>query len=167
MSICLTVYEVLHDNVVRAFGKVLIGNGLNFESEIKVWEVFEGNWRHSDLIFFGRYFDHPSIFANFEEFFEAVDFRDFTADTDGETHWFGVFELNFEYSWDFVIFFNRRYFDRTLTWALYLALILNLTSSKYSYLPLLLTEGQVHWIHHYCTWQWLWEGKIVLVGFLK
>jgi hypothetical protein len=48
------------------------------------------------LAFLGWNLDHPSVLIDFEEFFQACDFRDFTSEKNGEAEGLGIFELNFE-----------------------------------------------------------------------
>lgn len=63
------------------------------------------------MILFGRNFNHPCILIDFEEFFQTSNFRNLTAYINRKTHWSCVFELNFENSCNFIIFFYRRNFD--------------------------------------------------------
>ena len=114
LCVCLTVYKVLYDDVIWSFCEVLSGDGFDLHCKVEVGHVFEGNGRHSDLVFLGWDFDHGGVFVDFVEFFEAGDFWDFAVESDGEAERLGIFELDFEHSIDFIVIFDGRYFDCNL-----------------------------------------------------
>ena len=68
LSVRLTIHNVLYNYVVRAFSKVLVCNRLNLHRKTEIRQVFEGDWRHTDLIFLGWDLDHPSVLVYFEQF---------------------------------------------------------------------------------------------------
>lgn len=78
LAICLTVNEVLCDNIIRSISKVFIGDGLYFESKIKIGQIFERNWGHSNLIFFSWNLDHLGVLVWFVQVFNACDLGNFT-----------------------------------------------------------------------------------------
>lgn len=75
LSVCLAVYEVLGNDIIRLITKTLIWYCLYFQSKIERTEVFEWDWRHTDLIFLRWDFDHWSVFVGFVEVFNTKNLR--------------------------------------------------------------------------------------------
>lgn len=82
LGICLTINKVLNNNVIGTLCKTFISYRLNLQSKVEIWEIFERNWRHPNLILFSWDFNHPCILIDFEEFFETSNFRNLTTDAD-------------------------------------------------------------------------------------
>lgn len=86
MGVGLAVHEVLGDDVVRLVAEAFVGDGLNFEGEVEVAHVFEGDWRHADLVLLGRDLDDWSVFVGLVEVLDADDLRHFALGIDGQAN---------------------------------------------------------------------------------
>ena len=107
----MAVYEVLSYYVVGSVREVLVRNRLNFKREVEVAEIFEGNRRHSDLIFLCWYFYNGSILVRFIKIFDAQDLRNFTFSVDRKADRYQTLKLNFQKSLNDIVLPDWRYFD--------------------------------------------------------
>jgi hypothetical protein len=114
LSVCLAIDKVLGNDIVRPTTKAFIRNRLNFESEVKVAQIFEGNGRHSDLIFFCWYLDDGSILISLKEIFNAEYLRNLAFGVDWKGNWYQALKLNFQKSLNRIVFPHWWDFDSDL-----------------------------------------------------
>jgi hypothetical protein len=111
LGVGLAVYEVLSYYVIGSIREVLVRNRLDFEREVEIAKIFEGNWRHSDLILLCWYFYNGSILVRFIKIFDAQDLRNFTFSVDRKANRYQTLKLNFQKSFNDIVLPHWRYLD--------------------------------------------------------
>lgn len=94
MSVCLTIYKILCNYVISSVAEALVRDGLNLKGKVEIAQIFEGDRRHTDLIFLGWDFDDWSILICFIQILDTKYLRDLALSIDREGYRDEALKLN-------------------------------------------------------------------------
>lgn len=107
LGVGLAIDEVLSYDVVGPATETFVGDGLHFEGEVEIAQIFEGNWWHPDLVLLSWYFDDRSILISLVQILDAKNLGDFALGIDGKRHWRQALKLNLQETFNDIVFPDR------------------------------------------------------------